>query len=44
MDDIAGGVRLLARLWVVPEDYDRVRWRLNERIKSALDEEGIVNK
>lgn len=44
IDDIAGGVRLLARLWVVPEDFDRVRWRLNERIKTALDEEGIVNK
>ncbi|WP_172677152.1 mechanosensitive ion channel family protein [Salidesulfovibrio brasiliensis] len=44
MDDIAGGVKLLARLWVLPEDYDRARWKLNERIKTALDEQGLAIK
>lgn len=34
-------VRLGCRLWVAAEDYWKVKWRLNERIKEVFDENRI---
>ena len=42
MDELgASGIMLGLRAWVNTEQYWSTKWRLNEEIKLAFDEEGI---